>query len=195
MPRPQTAGPTASAATRSRSRPPPTAHRRGLESTPWSDCPSPLRPFRPGPAAARRATRMRGGCRPGERQAEVGGGGRSRRAPAIRGHEHPECDPEHTDGRQGGDESQRAPGRRRQAVGRRTNGRLKGPLHRQPHILHIGNTLLRGAISHGQRNNSASFSDGFIQPRVCRGRSLSTCATRFRCRWLWTDKSLPLGKY
>ena len=52
-----------------------------------------------------------------------------------------------------------------------------------------------GAISHGQRNNSASFSDGFIQPRVCRGRSLSTCATRFRCRWLWTDKSVPLGKY
>ena len=52
-----------------------------------------------------------------------------------------------------------------------------------------------GAISHGQRNNSASFSDGFIQPSVCRGRSLSTCATRFRCRWLWTDKSLPLGKY
>ena len=51
------------------------------------------------------------------------------------------------------------------------------------------------AISHGQRNNSASFSDGFIQPRVCRGRSLSTCATRFRCRWLWTDKSVPLGKY
>ena len=53
----------------------------------------------------------------------------------------------------------------------------------------------RVAISHGQRNNSASFSDGFIQPRVCRGRSLSTCATRFRCRWLWTDKSVPLGKY
>ena len=53
----------------------------------------------------------------------------------------------------------------------------------------------RTAISHGQRNNSASFSDGFIQPRVCRGRSLSTCATRFRCRWLWTDKSVPLGKY
>ena len=51
------------------------------------------------------------------------------------------------------------------------------------------------AISHGQRNNSASCSDGFIQPRVCRGRSLSTCATRFRCRWLWTDKSLPRGKY
>ena len=51
------------------------------------------------------------------------------------------------------------------------------------------------AISHGQRNNLASFSDGFIQPRVCRGRSLSTCATRFRCRWLWTDKSLPRGKY
>ena len=54
---------------------------------------------------------------------------------------------------------------------------------------------LRQAISHGQRNNLASFSDGFIQPRVCRGRSLSTCATRFRCRWLWTDKSLPRGKY
>ena len=53
----------------------------------------------------------------------------------------------------------------------------------------------RRAISHGQRNNSASCSDGFIQPRVCRGRSLSTCATRFRCRWLWTDKSLPRGKY
>ena len=51
------------------------------------------------------------------------------------------------------------------------------------------------AISQGQRNNLASFSDGFIQPRVCRGRSLSTCATRFRCRWLWTDKSLPRGKY
>ena len=54
---------------------------------------------------------------------------------------------------------------------------------------------LAWAISHGQRNNSASFSDGFIQPSVCRGRSLSMCATRFRCRWLWTDKSLPLGKY
>ncbi len=56
-------------------------------------------------------------------------------------------------------------------------------------------TVHHGAISHGQRNNSASFSDGFIQPSVCRGRSLSMCATRFRCRWLWTDKSLPLGKY
>ena len=56
-------------------------------------------------------------------------------------------------------------------------------------------TTSSAAISHGQRNNSASFSDGFIQPRVCRGRSLSTCATRFRCRWLWTDKSVPLGKY
>ena len=70
----------------------------------------------------------------------------------------------------------------------------------RPHIIHMHldrpiRHLVRWAISHGQRNNSASFSDGFIQPRVCRGRSLSTCATRFRCRWLWTDKSVPLGKY
>ena len=72
------------------------------------------------------------------------------------------------------------------------------PLHRESNDSHsVGRFQeeVRAAISHGQRNNSASFSDGFIQPRVCRGRSLSTCATRFRCRWLWTDKSLPLGKY
>ena len=38
------------------------------------------------------------------------------------------------------------------------------------------------AVSCGHRNSSANFSDGFIQPRVCRGRSLSLCATRSRYR-------------
>jgi hypothetical protein len=40
------------------------------------------------------------------------------------------------------------------------------------------------AVSSGQRNSSASFSDGFIHPSVCRGRSLSMCATLSRCLWL-----------
>ena len=34
-----------------------------------------------------------------------------------------------------------------------------------------------GAVSSGHRNSSASFADGFIHPSICRGRSLSMCAT------------------
>ena len=42
---------------------------------------------------------------------------------------------------------------------------------------------------------AASASDGFIQPRVCRGRPLSSRATASRRAWSWTARSVPLGKY
>ncbi|NKB47969.1 MAG: helix-turn-helix domain-containing protein [Alphaproteobacteria bacterium] len=38
-------------------------------------------------------------------------------------------------------------------------------------------------------------SAGDSNPNVLRGRSLSCRATLFRCAWLCTDKSVPLGKY
>ena len=37
-------------------------------------------------------------------------------------------------------------------------------------------------------------SDGFIQPRVCRGRSLSSSATASSAAWSWAERSVPFGK-
>ena len=43
--------------------------------------------------------------------------------------------------------------------------------------------------------SSLSFSAGVAQPRVWRGRPLSSAATRSSWSWLWTARSVPLGKY
>src|SRR5712692_7720689 len=43
--------------------------------------------------------------------------------------------------------------------------------------------------------NSANFSDGVIQLRVLRGRELRLSATSVSLAALWTDRSVPLGKY
>src|SRR4051812_49090751 len=49
--------------------------------------------------------------------------------------------------------------------------------------------------SGGQRNSSVIFSAGVIQSRVMRGRPLSSAAIASRSAWLWTARSLPLGRY
>lgn len=49
--------------------------------------------------------------------------------------------------------------------------------------------------SSSQRNTSASASHGFIQPRVCRGRPLSSAATASSCSWVTSDRSMFFGKY
>jgi len=51
------------------------------------------------------------------------------------------------------------------------------------------------ASSTSQRNSWAIFSDGGLQPSVCRGRSLSSLATAFSRAWEWTERSVALGKY
>lgn len=38
-------------------------------------------------------------------------------------------------------------------------------------------------------------SEGVIHPSVCRGRPLSSAAIASNCFWLYTAKSVPLGKY
>jgi transcriptional regulator with XRE-family HTH domain len=43
--------------------------------------------------------------------------------------------------------------------------------------------------------SSASFSDGFMNPRVLRGRSLRLAAMRARSAAEWADRSVPLGRY
>ena len=40
-----------------------------------------------------------------------------------------------------------------------------------------------------------TISVGVAQPRVCRGRSLSSAATASRSAWVCTDRSVPFGKY
>src|SRR2546423_494280 len=50
-------------------------------------------------------------------------------------------------------------------------------------------------ISGGHRNAFASASEGDIQSRVCRGRSLSSAATRSRSCWECTPRSVRFGKY
>ena len=51
------------------------------------------------------------------------------------------------------------------------------------------------AGSRGHCNTSASFSDGVIPLRVCRGRPLSECAALSRSVWVSRLMSVPLGKY
>ena len=52
-----------------------------------------------------------------------------------------------------------------------------------------------GRIQPVSARSSASFSDGFINPRVLRGRLLRLRAKRARSSALWTDRSVPLGMY
>ena len=42
---------------------------------------------------------------------------------------------------------------------------------------------------------SANASDGDIKPRVLRGLPFSSRAMASSWRWLWIDKSVPLGRY
>jgi hypothetical protein len=52
------------------------------------------------------------------------------------------------------------------------------------------------ADSGGQRNSSGPISSiGLLKPRRLRGRSLSSVATQSRSLALWSDGSVPLGKY
>src|ERR1700758_4106300 len=52
------------------------------------------------------------------------------------------------------------------------------------------------ADSGGYRNSSGPISSiGFAKPKRLRGRSLSSAATQSRSVWLWTERSVPLGKY
>ncbi len=52
------------------------------------------------------------------------------------------------------------------------------------------------ADSGGQRNNRSPINSiGFLNPSRLRGRSLSSAATQLRSAALWTDRSLPFGKY
>ncbi len=56
-------------------------------------------------------------------------------------------------------------------------------------VAHIGCGL------RGHCNASASFCDGVIQLRVCRGRPLSWWAAKSRSAWVSAAMSVPLGKY
>ncbi len=49
--------------------------------------------------------------------------------------------------------------------------------------------------SRGNCSASASFSDGVIHSRVCRGRPLKEWAEASRSAWVWMERSAPFGKY
>ena len=59
----------------------------------------------------------------------------------------------------------------------------------------LGQAYISAASSRGHCNTSASFSEGDIQPRVCRGRPLRECAALSRSAWVSRLMSVPLGKY
>ena len=57
------------------------------------------------------------------------------------------------------------------------------------------NLDMKGAGSRGHCNTSASFCDGVIPSRVCRGRPLSECEAWSRSAWVSRLMPVPLGKY
>src|ERR1035441_9208839 len=60
----------------------------------------------------------------------------------------------------------------------------------------VEDSHLVGADSSGHRNSSGPISSiGFAKRRRLRGRSLSSVATQSRSSALWTERSVPFGKY
>ncbi|WP_461070496.1 transposase [Streptomyces pseudoechinosporeus] len=64
------------------------------------------------------------------------------------------------------------------------------PLDRGRFLAVVANQLVTGCLSH-----PFMASAGVLSPRMRRGRWFSCRATSRRSRAVWTDRSLPLGKY
>jgi len=91
------------------------------------------------------------------------------------------CQPELAPGRRGGFQSTSQQGRRLVTVPRVWRDGFNGYPRR-----------VCGAVS-ARLTRSARTAVGVCQPRVLRGRALSSAATSARCSTLCTDRSLPFG--